>query len=478
MLELRTGLRAGCLVANPECSMPTRLLPTSSPQPVLLGRVRRFAARCGAMAMLPILLASSPGAAGQPRTASAGVQQAPADQTEIARGAYLARAGDCEACHTAPGSPAFTGGVPLRSPLGDIYSTNITPDRDTGIGNYSFQDFELALRTGKTPSHRLYPAMPYPSFARISDQDMHALYAFFMRGVTAVHRVPTRTKLAFPFDQRWAIGFWNVAFLDSGAYQPDPAHDARWNRGAYLVQGLGHCGACHTPRGIAYEEHGYTQKSTRYLTGGINDHWLAPNLDGDHATGLGDWNESDIVGFLKTGHASRRMVFGPMTQVVSDSLQHLDDADLSSIAAYLKSLAAHGSGGSFRPATQGRATETWLATGDLHVPGSGLYNNFCAKCHQPDGRGAVDKAPALARSAVARSIDPDSVIHMILSGGKPNRVPGATGVDPMPSFARQFDDREIAEVASFVRRSWGNNAPPVTTRQVEQIRTATAAEKQ
>jgi len=458
--------------------MRTRLLPTSSPQTGRLGRVRRFAASCGAMVMLPILLASASGAAGQPRAAPAGAQQAPADPTEIARGAYLARAGDCEACHTAPGSPAFTGGLPLRSPLGAIYSTNITPDRDTGIGNYSFQDFEQALRTGRTPRHRLYPAMPYPSFARISEQDMHALYAFFMHGVTAVHRVPTRTSLAFPFDQRWAIALWNVAFLDSGVYQPDPAHDARWNRGAYLVQGLGHCGACHTPRGIAYEERGYTQKSSRYLTGGINDNWLAPNLDGDRATGLGDWSEADIAGFLKTGHASRRMVFGPMGQVVSDSMRYLDDVDLASIATYLKSLAPRASRGSFRPATQDRATQSWLATGDLRVPGAGLYNNFCAKCHQPDGLGAVDKAPALARSAVARAIDPDSVIHIILSGGKPNRVPGAPVVDPMPSFARQFDDREIAEVASFVRRSWGNNAPPVTTRQVEQIRTATAAEKQ
>lgn len=426
---------------------------------------------------LPILLAlSAAGVAGQPGGASTGAAPISSDQGEIARGAYLARAGDCAACHSAPGSPAFSGGLPLRSPLGTIYSTNITPDRETGIGNYSFQDFEQALRNGKSPSHRLYPAMPYPSFAKTSDDDLRALYGYFMHEVVPVRRIPPKTDLPFPFDQRWAVSLWDVAFLDSGSYRNDSTHDARWNRGAYLVQGLGHCGACHTPRGIAYEEHGYTQHSSRYLTGGVNDHWLAPNLAGARATGLGDWSEADIVSFLKTGHASGRMAFGPMTQVVTDSMRYLDDADLEAIAAYLKSLAPHGADGSFRPATQVRATESWLATGDLHVPGGGLYNNFCAKCHQADGRGAADKAPTLAGSAVARALNPDSVIHIILSGGKPDPVSGMAAVDPMPAFAGQFDDREIAEVASFVRRSWGNNAPPVTTRDVQQIRAAVATE--
>jgi mono/diheme cytochrome c family protein len=426
---------------------------------------------------LPILFAlSMDRVAGQSDSASAGLAPSPADPVEVARGAYLARVGDCAACHSVPGSPAFTGGLPLRSPLGTIYSTNITPDRDTGIGSYSLQDFEHALRDGRTPSHRLYPAMPYPSFAKTSDEDLRALYSYFMNGVTAVHRVPPKTDLPFPFSQRWAVGLWNLAFLDAGTYRSDPAHDARWNRGAYLVQGLGHCGACHTPRGIAYEEHGYTQDSSRYLTGGVNDHWLAPNLAGARATGLGDWSEADIVAFLKSGHAPGRMAFGPMSQVVSDSLQHLDDADLDAIANYLKALAPHAAEGSFRPETQGRATEDWLATGDLHVPGGGLYNNFCVKCHQADGRGAADKAPALAHSAVARALDPDSVIHILLSGGKPNPVTGVAAIEPMPAFGGKFDDREIAEVASFVRRSWGNNAPPVTTREVTTMRAAVAGE--
>ncbi|HEX4511331.1 MAG TPA: cytochrome c, partial [Burkholderiaceae bacterium] len=202
------------------------------------------------MALPFVFAVSAASMAGQSGDVSASASPAPADQ--IARGAYLARVGDCAACHTAPGNPAFTGGLPLRSPLGTIYSTNITPDRDTGIGNYSLEDFERALRDGKSPRHRLYPAMPYPSFAKTSDADLRALYSYFMHDVAAVNRVPPKTELPFPFDQRWAVSLWNVAFLDSGTYRTDPAHDARWNRGAYLVQGLGHCGACHTPRGIAY----------------------------------------------------------------------------------------------------------------------------------------------------------------------------------------------------------------------------------
>lgn len=400
-----------------------------------------------------------------------------ANAAVVARGAYLARLGDCAACHSVPGKPDFTGGLALHSPLGTIYSTNITPDRETGIGMYSLQDFDHALRAGKSPRHNLYPAMPYPSFAKLSNDDVGALYAYFMHGVTGVCRTPTQTDLPFPFDQRWGLAAWNLLFLDGNSYRADITQSTAWNRGAYLVQGLGHCGSCHTPRGLAYQEHGYSQANDKFLTGGVTDHWSAPNLTGQRTSGLATWSESDIGQFLKTGHGAHAMAFGPMKQVVTDSTQHVDEGDLASIARYLKSLTPQRPQGSFLPASQADRTVTWLASGDVHVPGDGLFNNFCVKCHQADGRGDPQKAPALAGSGVVLAPNASSVIHVILSGGKPHQPAGMAAVDPMPAFADRFTDREIAEVASFVRRSWGNDAPPVTTRTVQMERAAIAAEK-
>lgn len=394
----------------------------------------------------------------------------------VARGAYLATLGDCAACHSVPGTPAFSGGLPINSPLGTIYSTNITPDRETGIGSYSLQDFARTLREGRSPKHRLYPAMPFPSYTKISDDDIAALYAYFTHGVAPVGRRPPKTELPFPFNQRWGLAAWNVAFLEAGVYANDPRHDARWNRGAYLVQGLGHCGSCHTPRGLAYEERGYSQTSRHYLTGGINDHWFAPNLSAVAAIGLGRWSEADIVTFLKTGHG-KSMAFGPMKQVVGESTQHVDDEDLASIAVYLKSFDAHAPADRYRPVpTTAQQTGAWIASGDVHIPGDGLFMNFCAGCHGGDGKGQAGKAPPLARSALVRSTDPSSVIHIILAGGKPHQPSGTTAIDPMPPFHDQFDDREVAEVASFVRRSWSNDARPVAERTVAQLRRAVASE--
>ncbi|HET7838025.1 MAG TPA: cytochrome c [Variovorax sp.] len=403
--------------------------------------------------------------------------QGTADAALVARGAYVARLGDCAGCHSAPGEPAFTGGLALHSPLGTIYSTNITPDRETGIGAYSLADFDRALRAGESPRHHLYPAMPYASFAKTSSDDVAALYAYFMQGVTPVNRMPPKTKLHFPFDQRWGLAVWNWLFLDKSANRDDGARSAQWNRGAYLVQGLGHCGSCHTPRGLAYQERGYTQASDRYLAGGITDHWLAPGIGSGPGGSVENWSVRQIAQFLKTGHGARAMAFGPMKEVVADSTQYVDEADLLSIGTYLKSLAPRRAAGTFLPASQADRTVDWLASGDVRVPGAGLYDNFCAKCHQTNGAGDPAKAPALAGSGAVRGVDPSSVVHMILSGGKPHQPPGMPAIDPMPAFGDRFDDREIAEVASFVRRSWGNDAPPVTARKVQQERAAIGAEK-
>jgi mono/diheme cytochrome c family protein len=252
------------------------------------------------------------------------------DQALIARGDYLAKAGDCAGCHTAPkGGAPFAGGLGMASPFGTIYTSNITPDKQQGIGNYSYEDFARTLRQGAAPGGKhLYPAMPYPSFSKINDNDMRALYAYFMRGVAPVATTPPPTRLPFPFSQRWAMIFWNLAFSPEGVYVPRGDRDTQWNRGAYLVQSLGHCGACHTPRGVAYEEHGYTESSGRYLSGGVNDHWFAPNLTGDAGSGLGRVNEDQIAAFLKSGHGGGLVTFGSMVQVVEDSMQYMSDDDL------------------------------------------------------------------------------------------------------------------------------------------------------
>lgn len=399
-----------------------------------------------------------------------------ADPTLVSRGAYLAKLGDCAACHSVPGKPDFSGGLPLHSPIGTMFSTNITPDPDTGIGRYTLRDFARALREGESPRHHLYPAMPYASFVKVSDDDIAALYAFFMRGVQPVRRVPPKTDLPFPLDQRWGLAAWKLVFAPSKRYEPDPAHDAPWNRGAYLVQGLGHCGSCHTPRGLAFEERGYDERASHYLGGGVNDHWTAPSLGGDGILGLGRWESGEIVRFLKTGHGARTMAFGPMKQVVAESTQYMTDRDLESIATYLKSLPTS------TPRHRDLTTDTtrslsvsWAQTGDVRRPGDGLYMNFCAKCHGRDGSG--DPAtPALVGSALVRSVDPSSVIHILFVGGRPHDAPGVPKVEPMPHFDEEFDDREIADVASYVRRAWGNDAPPVDTRTVRTMRKAIVKE--
>ncbi len=411
------------------------------------------------------------------QTGSADVSHAAVstDPALISRGEYLAKLGDCAGCHTVPkqGAP-FAGGLPMSSPFGTIYSTNITPDPQTGIGHYSYADFEHALRDGVAPGgKRLYPAMPYASFTKISDADMRALYAYFMHGVQPVSHRPPETKLPFPFSQRWGLAFWDFAFVRHGGFTPDDRHDVQWNRGAYIVQSLGHCGACHTPRGPGFEERGYDESSRLYLTGGTNDHWFAPNLTGDPGSGLGRLSQRDIASFLKSGHGVdvHVVTFGSMVQVVEDSAQYFNDDDLDAIAHYLKSLPAREASGAFTPNSQkAHETAVSLKTGDVERPGAGLYMSFCAKCHQADGRGESQKFPALAGNPVVLAPDTSSLIRLVLEGGSsPQTLSGPTH-RKMPAFSNQFTDTEIASVLSFVRTTWGNEAGPVATRDVSVTR--------
>ncbi|MFT4067036.1 c-type cytochrome [Paraburkholderia sp.] len=409
----------------------------------------------------------------------------PADSAQIERGAYLAKAADCAGCHTAPPrvsrpgaaptpAPPFAGGLGMGSPFGTIYSSNITPDPQSGIGRYSYDDFARALREGiAADGRRLYPAMPYPSFAKITDDDMHALYVYFMHGVQPVAVPAPRTRLPFPFSQRWALTFWDWAFAAKDRFAPDAKHDAQWNRGAYLVQSLGHCGACHTPRGPAYEERGYDESSSAYLTGGTNDHWFAPNLTADPGSGLGRSSAAEIADFLRRGHGNGLIAFGSMVQVVEDSTQYLNDADLAAIAAYLKSLPPRAPGGYFNErSSAARQTALALKTGDVERPGAGIYASYCARCHQMDGVGVPQKYPRLAGNPAVLSSSSASLVRLLIEGGASPRTESGPQPRKMPSFAGRLTDTEMARVLTFVRNTWGNTAGPVTTRDVSSVRRA------
>lgn len=389
------------------------------------------------------------------------------------RGEYLARAGDCVVCHTISEGAPFAGGLKMNTPVGAIYTTNITPDRETGIGDYSFEDFDRALRHGVArDGHRLYPAMPYPSYARVTEEDSRALYDYFMKDVKPVRQRNTPNEITAPWDARWPLGAWNL--VGGGApFRPDPAFDAEWNRGAYLVQGLGHCGACHTPRGWFLQEKGLDEKSGSFLSGGNLDNWSSPNLRGDLNTGLGRWSEEELTEYLKTGRNRHGSAFGAMRDVVAFSTSALGDEDIAAMAKYLKSLA---------PSID-RARPVWvyddraraaLAAGKFETPGAATYMRQCASCHGIDGKGGGG-LPPLAGNASVLDPDPASLINIVLNGAPAYGATDSEAGDSMPQFRSFLRDADIAQVVTFIRSSWGNRAPAATEAQSATLRKATTA---
>jgi alcohol dehydrogenase (quinone), cytochrome c subunit len=387
------------------------------------------------------------------------------------QGEYLARAGDCVSCHSAPDGKAFAGGLKMGTPLGAIYSTNITPDPETGIGGYSLADFDRAVRQGiAKDGHRLYPAMPYPSYAKLTDADVAALYDFFIKDVPAVHQTNKPDEIPSYLRLRWPLAVWSFLFTASGSYVTKNDHDAEWNRGAYLVQGLGHCGACHTPRGIAWQEKALDESSPDYLAGAALDAWYAPDLRGDARTGLGSWSKEDLVDFLKAGHNKGETAFGSMIDVVNNSTPYMSDSDLDAIAAYLKSLPAT----STQPAyAYDDTTTAALRGGHATQPGAAIYTGVCWACHSYDGKGFSPYTPALAGNPVVLDTDPSSLINLVLNGSNPLVVKGTPDAYRMPQFRQQLSDQQIAEVVTFIRNGWGNQAPAVTPAQVGELRKTT-----
>lgn len=360
----------------------------------------------------------------------------------IAQGRYLALAGDCAACHTAPGGRAFAGGLALATPFGSITASNITPDRTTGIGAWSEAAFARALRQGiSRDGHNLYPAMPYTAYTRLTDADIHALKAY-IDSLAPVQQVNPANRLAFPFNIRALLRVWNLLFFSDARFATDTAKSTAWNRGAYLVEGLGHCGVCHTAKNML----GGDGPS---LQGGALLGWYAPELSGNRYSGLGAWPRQDLVAYLKTARAPQAIANGPMLEVVEKSTSRMSDADLAAIVAYITD----------RP---GSNTHAPVAAGVSYAQGADLYQRHCAACHGSSGRGAHAMVPRLADSSSLRAPDPASLIQTVLHGG-------ADGTH-MPAFADRLSDRQIADILSYVRNDWGNVARPVDWRAVRSLR--------
>lgn len=396
----------------------------------------------------------------------------------LVAGQYVAQASDCAACHTVPGGKPFAGGLPMSTPLGLVYTSNITPDKDHGIGDWSYEDFVRLMRQGiAKDGSAVYPAMPYPSYARMSDADLKSLFAYVMYRVQPVDEgVPSNT-IPWPLSMRWPLRIWgwmfgpsDVAAASQDLSQPveDNQQQALLARGAYLVEGPGHCGACHTGRGFAYQEKALTASSGAYLAGGGPlDGWIAPSLRADDLDGLGRWSEEDIVVFLKTGRNNHGAVFGGMSDVVVDSTQYMTNSDLKAIALYLKSLPP--SGGR-PPFTYSPAQAQALYAGNVSAPGAQIYVDRCAGCHATNGKGYPQTFPPLAGNPVLQGGDPAPIIRIVLSGSRLPATARAPSALVMAPYAGILTDQQIADVVSYVQTSWGNQGGTATSDQVAKVR--------
>jgi len=378
----------------------------------------------------------------------------------IERGAYLARAGNCMGCHTARGGVAYAGGRTIQTPFGSIPAPNITPDRETGIGDWSADDFWRALHNGKGKDGRLlYPAFPYPNYTNVTRADADALYAY-LRSLPPVQQASAEPDLRFPFNLRPLLAGWRALYFRAGEYRADENRDAQWNRGAYLVQGLGHCGACHTARNAF----GATREQAT-LGGGMIPmlNWYAASLTGEAGGGLGDWDTQQLVDLLRTGVSARGATSGPMAEVVAGSLQHLSQEDVHAMALYLKSLPQGQTEPSPAP-PQGAETERVLKLG------AALYEKHCVDCHKSSGAGEPPHFPALAGNRAVLHVEPVNAIRAVLHGGYPPSTAGHPRPFGMPPFSALLDDHEVAALVSYIRNSWGNQASLVGSDQVNRYR--------
>jgi mono/diheme cytochrome c family protein len=375
----------------------------------------------------------------------------------IERGHYLANIADCASCHTAPGGQPFSGGRPIETPFGILVAPNITPDRDTGIGDWSDDQFDAAVRHGRRrDGARLYPAMPFPYYAKMSRDDVTAIRAY-LKTVEPVHHAVKVDRLPFPLNLRIAMKAWDALYFNPGEFRADSSKSAEWNRGAYLVQGPGHCGACHTPKSwLGGDEtseafHGYRLQG-----------WLAPDItNAQH--GLADWSVDDIAKYLKTGHNRNAAAAGLMGEVVSLSTSRMTDADTKAIATFLKDMPGS------EPESEASADSNVLKAGGA------IYRDLCSSCHHPDGKGVPDLFPNLSKAATVSAKDPTTVLRVILQGAQSVATDSEPTGPGMPAFGWQLNDAQVAELASYVRNHFGKKAPPVSESDVSKARSALAA---
>lgn len=398
------------------------------------------------------------------------------------RGEYLSIMGDCQACHTnfAENGAPFAGGYAVSSPLGDIYSSNITPSKEYGIGNYTLEQFRDVLRKGiRADGAYLYPAMPYTAYTKLQDQDIADLYAYFMTVVKPVDEALIHdTSLPFPYDMRSLMTIWNMLFLEQGPFKADPEKSDEWNRGAYIVEALAHCSTCHTPRDFMMGE-----EKSKYLAGGQLGSWYAPNITSSVDAGIGSWSQEALVSYLQQGFLDgKAQAAGPMAEAVTDSFQHLHIEDLNAIATYIRSVKAVDNSDQSAPRDQyGAAYDVdllWRGVDPVNAnnaltTGASLYSAYCASCHQPTGSGTPDQFyPSLYHNTATGDYNPSNIIATILYGV--DRTVGETRYY-MPNFGpysptQALDDGQIAKIAQFVYEKYGNPSVTITPKMVQQIR--------
>lgn len=365
----------------------------------------------------------------------------------IERGRYLAVLGDCAGCHTASRGAPFAGGVALQTPFGTLVAPNITSDPETGIGNMTNDEFLAVLHEGRGhDGKRLYPAMPYPAYTKMTDDEVLALRAYFATVAPVSNRVVSN-QLPFPLNIRLAMAVWNGLNFTPGRYQPNPQKSATWNRGAYIVEGPAHCGTCHTPKTLLGGD-----KNSAALTGATLQGWFAPDITNDPRKGIGEWSRDDLVQYFKTGTNKWTLASGPMAEAVSHSTSRMNDEDILAIATYLKDSGQ--SGASARP-------EPVVAGNNAMRAGAAIYKDSCAACHKDSGEGDANLFPRLAGSALVQSDDPTTLVRVVLHGTRAVSTAGAPTAPAMPAFDWRLEDAQVAAVLTYIRNNWGNAAGPV-----------------